>query len=66
MNLGLLTALIEYSTALLEYIDLIQSEWQAQQTFGWAWALPGPPLAMPLFRTDSIEVQLDSYVASYA
>jgi len=37
--------LLEYLTVLLEHMDL---EWQAQQTFGQAYTLPGPPLATPL------------------
>ena len=47
---GLLTALIEYLTVLLEYLDLfaISVGGRVQQAFGRAWILPGPPLAMPL------------------
>ena len=45
---GLLTALIEYLTVLLEYPELFQSKWWGKQAFGRAWVLPGPPLAMPL------------------
>ena len=40
-----LTVLIEYLTVLLEHITPCNS---IGRTFGWAWALPAPPLAMPL------------------
>ena len=33
---------------------------RAQPTFGWAWALPGPPLATPLLQTN-----IDAYQYSF-
>ena len=47
---GLLTALIEYMTVVLEYLDIfaIYINGRAEQAFRRAWALPGPPLATPL------------------
>ena len=39
---------IEYLTVLLEYVDFSIFVGWAQPTFGWAWALSGPPLAMSL------------------
>ena len=48
----LLTALIEYMTVLLEYLDLFAT---VQQALGRARALPGLPLGtiyMPLFETN--------------
>ena len=47
---GLLTALIRFLNVLLEYFDFFKIFiGRAQPTFGWAWTLPGPPLATPLY-----------------
>ena len=42
-QLYLVTALIEYLTVLLGYLDLLQTGGRAQQTIGRGWALPGMP-----------------------
>ena len=41
------SVLIEYLTVLLEYLYL-----GGRYVFGWAWVLPGMPMAMPLFETN--------------
>ena len=46
-----LTALIGCLNVLLEYFVFKIFIGRAQPTFGWAWALPGPPLATPLYLT---------------
>ena len=42
-RLCLLTALIDYLTVLLEYLDLLQTGWQDTVKIWEAWALPGVP-----------------------
>ena len=55
-QLYLLTALIEYLSVLLEYLDLFgrccKLGDRAQQAFGRAWALSSMLLATPLFKTN--------------
>ena len=47
-----MTALIEYLTVLLEYLDLLRSSWQGKASIWEAWVLPGMLLAMPPFETN--------------
>ena len=44
---------------IIEYRSFSIFIGRAQSTFGWAWALPGPPLAMPLYEGNGIVCQPD-------
>ena len=53
-QLGMMTTLLEYLTVLFGYPNPLNLFGRAQQTFGRAWSLPGPPLAMQLATFQAI------------